>query len=469
MGIATNAPPAVRLSRRQAFDSKGNHSRASQYREALPRRPRPGAHPIKSLFGTVLAVSICAAPTPILASGYALSEQSVSGMGTAFAGRSSAAEDATTLFGNPAGMSHLQHEQVAGGFALIDAHTDIEHASGSFPGSNDGDQVPFSVVPLGYYIKPLDERWTFGVGAYVPFGLVTDYEGSFQGRYYANRSEVKVYTLQPTLSYRLNDRLSIGFGPTFNYVKGELSSALLNPLSPGRNDGRIKIEGDDVALGYNLGVLYEITPQTRVGLTYHSRVVYHLEGHTRISGPGPVLGSSAGRYRTKLDLTTPEMLELSLTQQLGERWTLYAGSTWTRWSRQDAIIAENRGVGGLLAPNLGTVSEEQDWHNTWLHAIGVAFRPNPRWMFRAGFALDQTPIRNEHRSPRIPNDDRRLFGVGLAWTPHPDLTLDLAYIFVHEKDARLARSVRDHPAQGSYNATYDNSANLFGAQLNYRF
>lgn len=348
--------------------------------EIPPRHPRSGI--------ALLLFAACAVPAPVLASGYALNEQSVSAMGTAFAGRSSAAEDATTLFGNPAGMSRLEREQVAGGFALIDARSDIDGAGGSFPGSNDGDMVPFSAVPFGYYVRPLNERWTFGVGVYVPFGLVTDYERGYQGRYYADRSEVKAYSLQPTLSLRLGERLSIGFGPTFNRIHGELGSALLNPLSPGRNDGRLRIEGDDFGVGYNFGVLYEITPEARVGLTYHSRVVYHLDGYTRVEGPGPVLGAAAGKYRARLDLTTPESLELSLTWQAGERLTLYAGSTWTNWSRQEDITVENRGVGAPFAASLGTLREEQDWHDSWLHAIGAAYRLGEKWTLRAGLALD---------------------------------------------------------------------------------
>ncbi|WP_308726197.1 OmpP1/FadL family transporter, partial [Metapseudomonas otitidis] len=79
--------------------------------------------------------------------------------------------------------------------------------------------------------------WTFGLGMYVPFGLVTDYEKGFQGRYYGTRSEVRVVTLQPTISYKINDQLSIGFGPTINRIDGELTSATLNPSSPGSNDG----------------------------------------------------------------------------------------------------------------------------------------------------------------------------------------------------------------------------------------
>src|SRR3546814_8252984 len=107
---------------------------------------------------TALAVAVGALSTQAMAAGFALNEQSVSGMGTSFAGRSSSADDATTVFGNPAGMALLKREQVSVGMAAINAKTDIKDASGA-PGSNDGDMVPVTAVPMGYYVKPIDDKW----------------------------------------------------------------------------------------------------------------------------------------------------------------------------------------------------------------------------------------------------------------------------------------------------------------------
>ena len=409
---------------------------------------------------TCLSLALASAASHGFASGFAINEQSVSSMGTAFAGRSSSADDASTVFGNPAGMSRLKREQVSGGIALIHAKTDIDNASGSASGSNDGDMVPFIGAPMGYYVKPLDDNWSFGLGLYVPFGLVTDYERSFQGRYHGDRSEVRVITLQPTLSYRFNEQLSIGFGPTINRIDGELTSAINNPI-PGAGDGKVEIKGDDTALGYNVGVLFEITPQTRFGLTYHSKVDYRLKGDTTVSGPGFVIGSSAGTYDASLELTTPESVDFSVTHELDADWTLYAGSTWTRWSRLEEIRADNKGVGGLLAGNLSSISEPQNWHDTWAHAVGAAYKLNSQWTLRAGLAVDQSPTNNTDRSPRIPTGDRTILSLGTAWSPNDDVTIDLAYSYLMEDDAHIERD--------DYSATYKNTAHGLGAQVTYRF
>jgi long-chain fatty acid transport protein len=176
-------------------------------------------------------------------------------MGTGFAGRSSSADDASTVFGNPAGMARLKREQVTVGAAAILAKSDISRDGSNSPGGSfDGDMVPTVGVPMGYYVKPIDDQWAVGFGIYAPFGLVTDYENGFAGRYFGSYSKVSVVTLQPTVSYAFNDKISIGFGPTINRIDGTLKSDVRSNFA-GTNDGEVKISGDDTAVGYNIGVM----------------------------------------------------------------------------------------------------------------------------------------------------------------------------------------------------------------------
>ena len=422
----------------------------------------------KVILKSSLGLAVAFASTQLFASGFALNEQSISGMGTGFAGRSSSADDASTVFGNPAGMSRLKREQVTVGGAAIIAKSDIK-GSGTFGGSNDGDMVPVVGVPMGYYVKPIDDHWAFGFGVYVPFGLITDYEHGFAGRYFGSKSEVQVVTLQPTISYAFNDKVSIGFGPTINRIDGTLESAALNRATPGSNDGKVKITGDDTAVGYNIGVMVQATDRTRVGLTYHSMVDYKLKGDTKISGPGfgPFSGS---KFDASLKIKTPESVDFSVTHELDDNWTLYAGSTWTRWSRLESIVVNNEGT-GPLAPALGQIAEEQNWHDTWAHAIGAAYKVNKEWTLRAGFSVDQSPANNQNRSPRIPTGDRKVFSLGAGWNPSDDMTIDVAYSYLMEEDVKIHQStaITDPSFKGSYNAKYENSAHGLGASLTYRF
>jgi long-chain fatty acid transport protein len=321
---------------------------------------------------------------------------------------------------------------------------------------------------MGYYVKPIDDQWAFGLGVYAPFGLITDYENGFQGRSFGSKSEVKVVTFQPTVSYAFNDKVSIGFGPTINRISGSLESQL---GVPGLPEAGVEIKGDDIGYGYNIGVLVQATDTTRVGLTYHSKVKYKLEGHTEVSPgagtPPPLL--TDGRYDASLDITTPESVDFSVTQQINDAWTVYAGSTWTRWSRLKEITVENEGTstgGGLLNPALGTITEEQNWHDTWAYAIGTSYQLNKQWVLRTGLTFDQAPTNNTDRSPRIPTGDRTIFSLGAGWSPTEDLTIDVAYSYLKEEKVNVSG---DNALGQSYNAKYENSANGFGVGATYRF
>ena len=417
----------------------------------------------KAILKTSLGLAVTLASTQLFASGFALNEQSISSMGTGFAGRSSSADDASTVFGNPAGMSRLKREQVTVGGAAVIARSDIDGRS-NLGGTSDGDMVPVVGVPMGYYVKPIDEHWSVGFGVYVPFGLVTDYESTAASRYYGKKSYVEVITFQPTISYAFNDKVSIGFGPTINKIKGELSSNTVNPFTPGSNDGEVKVKGDDTAVGYNIGVLVQATDNTRLGLTYHSMVDYKLEGDTKINNAliGPFSGN---KYDAELKIKTPESLDFSLTHELNDQWTLYAGSTWTRWSRLESIII-NSDVPAPLTARFGTITEEQNWHDTWAYAIGAAYKLNKEWTLRTGFTVDQSPTNNTDRSPRIPTGDRKVFSLGAGWSPNDDMTIDVAYSYLWEEDVNINLN---NPTKGTYNAKYENSAHGVGASLTYRF
>lgn len=414
---------------------------------------------------TSLGMAVALASSQLLASGFALNEQSVSGMGNGFAGRSSAAEDASTIYGNPAGMSRLKRQQVTVGGAAVIAKSDISGPGSNLGGETDGDMVPVVGVPMGYYVKPIDEHWSVGFGVYVPFGLVTDYGSDDAARYWGKKSHVEVVTFQPTVSYAFNDKVSIGIGPTFNRIKGELGSSLINPATPGRNDGEVKIKGDDTAVGYNVGILVQATDSTRVGLTYHSKVDYKLEGKTRVSTPliGPFNGN---KFDASLSITTPESVDLSVTHALDDQWTLYAGSTWTRWSRLKDITVRNDVPAPLTGSPFATITEEQNWHDTWAHAIGASYKVNKQWTLRTGFTVDQSPTNNQDRSPRIPTGDRKIFSLGAGWNPNDDMTIDVAYSYLWEEDTKVNQV---SATKGSYQAKYENSAHGVGASLTYRF
>lgn len=396
----------------------------------------------------------------LFAGGFALNEQNATALGQAFAGRSSMATDASTVFGNPAGMTYLERREVSGGFAYVMGSTDISNAQGTFPGTNKGDPVPEVAVPFGYYVHPLGSGWTVGIGIYTPYGLKTEYEGSFQGRYFGTTSELKQIVVQPSIAYRVNDQWSIGGGFTYNHVEGELGR--MSPSPVGGADIGSTVTGDDkMSFGYNVGVIFSPVSDTRIGLSYRSEVDLELEGETELNNvPVPTMPTVRTNleYDAGLDVTLPDVIDLSITQRLNDRWTVYGTVMRTGWSEFKELIIENRG-----GP---TVQEEQHWQDTWTYALGASLQMNPNWIVRAGVAYDETPTRNEHRSVRIPSGDRAIVSVGAGWTPIEHMTADFSYGYIVEEEVGISERA---PQGFSYSADFESTIHVVALQLSYRF
>ncbi|WP_191488771.1 OmpP1/FadL family transporter [Pseudomonas sp. FEN] len=416
----------------------------------------------------IYTVALIGASTTALANGIALNEESTSSAGTAYAGRSSSALDASTIYGNPAGLTKLPRSEVTGGIALLSIKDNISDVQSNATGTSKGNSVPLAAIPFAYFSTPLDERFSAGLGLYVPFGLINNYESTFQGRYYGAYSKTQAITLQPTLAYRINDDFSIGGGPTLNRFDAEMQ----NNLATGNlNNGRetlVTIKGNDTAIGYNIGVLFDLSDATRWGVTYHSKVSYQLKGHTEVADAPGVLALN-GKYDARIGLDTPESLDTSITHHFNDRWTGYLGTVWTRWSRLDKFEAINSGVSAAgQSLGLDRVGEPLNWHDTWSTALGASYQLDRQWLLRAGYAYDPTPVRNADRSVRIPVGNRNSIALGAAFSPNAEMTIDLAYGYIWDSNTSV-RQTNNSGLQPGYSAKYNNSANELSMQLTYRY
>ena len=433
---------------------------------------------------TTLAISLAAASPYTLANGLAINEQSASGAGTAYAGRASSALDASTIYGNPAGLSKLKGTQVSGGLAAIHANVDIKQNGGTAEGRNKGDMVPFAAVPFGYFSSQIDDNWAYGLGIYAPFGVVSDYENGFAGEAHGLKSSVRVVTVQPTISYKFNDRVAIGFGPTINRIDGELSSRLnvvaktpIGSMPIGKP--KVKVKGDDIGYGFNLGAMIDLSDATTWGITYHSKVKYKLDGDIVVSGADnpafAMAGINNGKYKGKLDFTSPESIDTSISHKIDDQWTVHAGATWTRWSRLESLqpTSSNPNAQGITANS----AEELKWEDTWAFSVGASYQVNPELVLRAGLAYDPSPTDDKYRNVRIPVSDRGILGLGFGWKASENLTVDAAYAYIREKEGKVNREasgvvlpngtpVETRP---SYSAKYKNSAHGLTASATYRF
>lgn len=427
-------------------------------------------------------------PGTVLAAGYQIQEQSVRGLGNAFAGGAAVAEDASTVLYNPAGLTRIDRQAALGGHVIVPRaefeDRDSTNAIGGRPnGRVDVDGGQSAVVPNAFYANPINERLTFGFGASVLYGLTTEYPDDWIGRYHAVESVLFTVNLNPGIGYRVSDQLSLGAGISLQYAEATLSNALdfgtLGFLSgtPGTQpsvpelDGFSEVEGDDWGFGYNLGLLHEFTPDTRVGLAFRSRIAHTLKGDNRLTIPEfavPLAGPSRTRGASA-DLVTPATLSLSGYHRLTPNWAIMADITWTDWSEFEEIrIRFDDGSRDSVQP--------ERWEDSWRYSLGVDYFYNDRLTLRAGLAYDETPVPNaELRTPRIPDASRLWVAFGASYQASDNLTLDVGYVHIFVDDAVIrdtelsTGALAGVPVGSTLDGRFDPSVDILSAQLNWRF
>ena len=408
-----------------------------------------------------LAILAAGASTTALANGFALDEQSVSALGTSNAGRASNAQDASVVYNNPAAMSFFKDAEFTAAMSFIDASTDIRNASGGLnnatggatPGTNNGDPVPKTWVPAGYWMSGAHNGWAFGVGLYGSQGFKTNYESSFAGGLGGLKSSLAVTTLQPVLSYKITDRWSVAAGPTINRLDAVLTQGTGAPGTTAQLSGR------DFGYGYTLATYLRPTDSTTVGLVYRSKVTYKVNGFLNIAGPAatPVataLGLPANSNPAQTSATMPESLELGITQKLTQRTALQLTAAWTRWSRLKSLDIYTYGV---LAN-----SQQFGWKDSMAYAVGLTHQLTDKLQLRTGVAFDNTPVNPAFASPRVPTGDRIVTSAGFGYRFNPKQSVDFSYSYAKEQKEHIV-------APAAYNADFYNHANVVALQFNQKF
>lgn len=436
---------------------------------------------------------------PANAAGFALIEQSGSSIGNAFAGTAATAEDASTIFFNPAGMTYLPDNQlVVAGYAIRpsidfsnrDSSTLVGHPLLVRPmtGGDGGDAGGWALLPNFYYARDIKPGIKAGIGVNSPFGLTTEYDSNWVGRYDAIKSDLKTVNINPSLAFRVNDKLSIGGGISAQYIDVELTSAvdfgstctllsgaipsLTGCAAPQARDGRLKLIGDDWSWGYNLGLLFEPVQGTRVGLAYRSKIDHHLKGDARFSNvpaqfaPVPPLAAATANGSIKADVTLPETASLSLFHQASEQWSVMGDITWTRWSQFKELRVE-RSNGTLIGVT------QENWENTLRYSLGASYKYSDAWKLRAGVAYDESPVPDAFRTPRIPDGNRWWLALGANYKISQSNMLDVGYvhIFVQDVSVNLNNPVTSAAPSITRNlvGNYDSNINIFSLQYTHTF
>lgn len=465
----------------------------------------------------IIAVALSSLSASALASGYRFGSQSVAAQGTADA-NAAEANDASTIFYNPAGMSRLDGTQLNFGATVVVPHSTYQDTGSThFTGAPTGGTAAHGYAPDNvtapslYASKKLNDQWAVGLGLFVPYGAKLNYGNTWTGRYALTDVKLEAVTLNPSASFKLNEHHAFGFGVMAEHFNADLGQAVDVPgtvaalsspaaaatraqligtiVALGGNpavlgsvkDAHASITGKDWGYGFNLGYMFTLDQNTRFGFAYRSSVAHSLKGDavwdfsmvTTDQITNKVLAASGHRLNSAsmVKLRTPETLSANVFHQFDSKWDGMADLTWSRHSRlSDLHIQFPNTVEGDLVIN-------QQWKNTVRVAVGANYRYDDKVTLRGGVAYDQSPVPSAQlRDPALPDSDRYQFSLGAAYKLSPKSTIDVAYSFLHFKDADTTYTNSCSPliptctGNGeTTRGTYKTHLQLLGVAYNYKF
>lgn len=397
------------------------------------------------------ALALAGCPHLVHAAGFALIEQNASGLGNAYAGAAAVAADASTVYFNPAGMTLLPDRQLVVAGHLIKPKAEFSGTvTPNIGGGQGGDAGDWTLVPNAYFAYRLTPDVHVGLGINSPFGLKTEYDPGWVGRYQAIKSEVKTVNLNPSIAYKVSDKFSVGAGLNVQYFDTELTN------SAGAA-GIATVKGDDYGWGFNLGALWQFTPATRLGLSYRSEIDYELEGSVSF-GAVPALNGEV-----TAETTMPDSASLSVFHKLGPRWDLLADVTWTGWSDFDKL-AIYRASGALLSYT------PENWDDILRYSLGVTWHTSEKLSLRGGVAYDEAPVSDIDRTPRIPDGARTWITVGGQYRLSKQSAIDFGYAHLFVEDVRLnSPAPGTIPTSPTLTGEYDSAVDILSAQYTHSF
>lgn len=461
----------------------------------------------KQLAQAVAALAFAFGAQQAIGAAFSIQTQSGSGLGNAYAGGAAAAEDASTVWSNPAGMSRFSSVQfVAAGTAVITSfklNNDGSLPAGNQPlGGNGGDAGGTVFLPAMYLVVPINQQFQFGIGVNVPFGLETDWDDGWLGRYQGLNSKVETINVNPALSWKINDQFTVGAGFSWQRAKLSFSSAqnyggaiaagcvassacqpFAAPVAKATFglDSSVNLDASDDAWGWNIGAMWNITPNTRIGVHYRSDIKYNASGNVNFGLPtipstgnpqlDGVLAALAAQAAANPNLQSggvngsikvPSITNLSFFTKINPQWDFMADLQYTNWSTIQ-YLTFNRTNGA--AP----ISTYENFRNTWRGSAGVNYYVNDAWKLRGGIAYDQSPVRDAERTPRLPDNNRFWLAGGAQYTYGKNWKFDLGVAYEFVDNATTNQNNGSTGQYGLIKGDYSVSAWLIGGQVAYSF
>jgi long-chain fatty acid transport protein len=419
------------------------------------------------------------------AGGFQLTEMSAKKLGQANAGAAAYGDDASTIFWNPAGLTNLEGAQVSSNISAVNIEADfdktlaVDAIGNPLTGGEGGDIGTLGIVPATFYARPGD-KFSWGVGLHAPFGLSTDYNDDSIFRYQANESNVRVIDINPAMALKVSDTLSLGLGLDIQHLDVELSSsvdygavclaATMDPngcaafgLLPQQADGTNTVSGDGIAVGWNIGAMWNLE-RLSIGLSHRSSVKHKLEGDAVFTNV-PALFSAMGLFQNgviRANFDSPELTMLAAKFDVNDHWTIAADISNTQWSNFEELRIR------FDNPVQPDSAETFAWKDVQRISAGVEYKYSDDWTFRSGVSYDESPINPHERSVRLPSSNRTWVAIGTSYQWSKKTSLDAGFVHLFVDDPieldRTGATAGDRIV-GAYTA----DAEILSFQINHSF
>jgi len=399
---------------------------------------------LRGLF-CLLLFALILVPNAAFADGFAIYEWSAGGvaMGEAYM---FAEDDPSLLAYNPAGITRLKGSWVGGGLSYINPRGRVDFHGAMAGGETWSNTEAPGYVPNLYYVNQQNDRLWWGIGVFSRFGNSTEYAPTWPGRYNSYLAKITGLTVQPTVAYKITDKLSVAAGVDINYIKLDLKkkiaySKLFGVSGP---DVDFELTGDNIALGWLLGFNYDINDSTSFAAVYRSKITQNMDADANLS----LSFLNTGAHGT---VTLPDSITLGLGHKLDDKTRIELGAVYTKWSTYDKLEI-------TFDKNLPTSTDVKNWKDVWRYHIGVEHKLNDTWSIMGGYAYDNSPMPDETMDFQVPTGDRQTISIGLKKrSGNSELAFAWGYMWIKD---RVVPGAKYSPLPTDYADVRDNTAHI---------
>ena len=421
---------------------------------------------------SIITVAVLSAVSlPSVGGGLYIGEFGHPNQGASGAGAQTMIEDASTAWQNPAGMSFLGEKKTMVTGSIIDSEIEFQQkmpvslqppavadAEGGRPAGNGGDAGSTALGGAFFHAHPVNDKWGWGISLASISAAIMEYEDpeDFSGRYWATEVTLLTVTLMPALSYRVNEKFSVGLGLPILYGVLEMDVAIPG-VAAGAAEGLAEIEdANDTVVGVTASAMWQASDSLRLGLLYLSKTELDFDADLNLTLP---TGVQPDTVKSNVKFTFPQALRFSASQELNNTMTLLASVAWEDWSAFDEIA---------IGTPMGSGQLERNWDDTWRLALGLRWQQDARWTWRAGVAYDSDPTRPEDRTADMPIDEQWRYSFGTTYERENGHKLGLVLTYADYGSAKIDNG-GSRPVSGApWTVTGDYSSNrIIFLGLNY--